>query len=187
MVSDKLREKDLTLNLALLIRQEAQKAGNLQVQLVRARGQGHDDRGEDQGDQRSETGLRAQPSCQCRFREKSRPVMRSTFPVCGRTASGGGDSAAIIKDMANNRHLNDSVQLAQQIQAALETVFPRKGRGLRDAPSPLLDGLNIPGLVVEVGFATQPEDRKKLTDAETQKAIARALVKGLRDYFQNAP
>ncbi len=89
--------------------------------------------------------------------------------------------------MAKNRSLNDSVRLAQQIQAALETVFPRKGRGLRDAPSPLLSGLTIPGLVVEVGFATNPEERKQLTGEETQRAVARALVKGLRDYFRKAP
>ena len=89
--------------------------------------------------------------------------------------------------MARNKSLNDSVRLAQQIQSGLETVLPRKGRGLRDAPSPLLDGLTIPGLVVEIGFATHPDDRKKLTEPETQKAIANAVVKGLQNYFSSLP
>jgi N-acetylmuramoyl-L-alanine amidase len=89
--------------------------------------------------------------------------------------------------MARNTALNDSVRLAQRIQFALEKVFPRKGRGLRDAPSPLLDGLIIPGLVVEIGFATDPDDRKRLTDEQTQRAVARALVTGLRDYFRKTP
>ena len=89
--------------------------------------------------------------------------------------------------MVKTRHLNDSVRLAQHIQAGLETVFPRKGRGLRDAPIPLLDGLAIPGLVVEIGFMTNPEERKKLSDNETQRAVARALLNGLRAYFPKAP
>jgi len=40
---------------------------------------------------------------------------------------------------------------------------------------------------VEVGFVTNPEERKRLTGEETQRAVARALVKGLRDYFRKAP
>jgi N-acetylmuramoyl-L-alanine amidase len=109
------------------------------------------------------------------------------FPGFRQNAPEKGDSSPVLKDMVKNRSLNDSVRLAQQIQASLETVFPRKGRGLRDAPDPLLDGLTIPGLIVEVGFATNPEDRQKLTGEETQRAVARALVKGLRDYFRKAP
>jgi N-acetylmuramoyl-L-alanine amidase len=186
VVSDKLREKNLNMNLALLIRQEAQKTGSLQVQLVRSA-----DR-----DMTAAERIKAvnalKPDCVLSLHVNAGFGKKAVgyevyFPGFRQSVAAGGDSAAIIKDMATNRHLNDSVRLAQQIQAALETVFPRKGRGLRDAPSPLLDGLNIPGLVVEVGFATSAEERKKLTDAETQKAIARALVKGLQDYFQNAP
>ena len=122
-----------------------------------------------------------------RVSAKRRAGYEVYFPGFRQTVAGGGDSTAILKDMEKNSYLNDSVRLAQQIQASLETVFPRKGRGLRDAPSPLLDGLTLPGLIVEIGFATHTEDRKKLTDEETQKAVARALVRGLRDYFQKAP
>lgn len=186
VVSDKLREKDFNMNLALLIRKEAQKAGNLQIELVRSV-----DR-EMTTTERIKAIHALKPDCVLSLHVnagfgKKAAGYEVYYPGLRQNASGESDSAAIIKDMATNRHLNDSVQLAQPIQAALEKVLPRKGRGLRDAPSPLLEGLDIPGLVVEVGFATQPEERKKLTDAETQKAIARALVKGLRDYFQKVP
>jgi N-acetylmuramoyl-L-alanine amidase len=186
VVADKLLEKNINLNLALLIRQEAQKAGSLQIQLIRST-----DRGMSLAE-RIKAVKDLKPDCVISLHVnagfgKKAAGYELYFPGFQPSVATAGDSSAIIKDMATNRHLNDSVQLAQQIQAALETVLPRKGRGLRDAPSPLLEGLSIPGLVVEVGFATSPEERKKLTDAETQKAIARALVKGLRDYFQNAP
>ncbi|MDA8124497.1 MAG: N-acetylmuramoyl-L-alanine amidase [Deltaproteobacteria bacterium] len=186
VVSEKIREKDLTLGLALLIRQEAQKTGNIQVQLTRSADK------EMAVAERIKAIEAQKPDCVLSLHVnagfgKKAAGYEVYFPGFRQTAAGGAESAAIIKDMAVNRHLNDSVRLAQPIQAALETVFPRKGRGLRDAPSPLLEGVSLPGLVVEVAFLTQPDEKKKLTNAETQKAIARALVKGLREYFQSTP
>jgi len=186
VVSDKLREKDLTMKLALLVRQEAQKSENLKVQLTRS----------------ADTGLTVaerikivgavKPDCLISLHVNAGFGKKATgyelyFPGFRQTVAGGGDPAAILKDMARNKHLNDAVRLAQQIQSSLEKVFPRKGRGLRDAPCPLLDGLNIPGLVVEIGFATNPEDRSALNSNETQQAIAKALVRGVQGYFHQRP
>jgi N-acetylmuramoyl-L-alanine amidase len=186
VVSDKLREKDLTMNIALLIRQEAQKNQSLQVQLTRSA-----DRGMTIAERVKATEA-MKADCLISLHVNAGFGKKSTgyeiyFPGFRQAVSGGGESSPIIKDMARNKSLNDSVRLAQQIQSGLETVFPRKGRGLRDAPSPLLDGLAIPGLVVEMGFATHPDDRKKLTEPETQRAIASAVVKGLQNYFSKAP
>jgi N-acetylmuramoyl-L-alanine amidase len=186
VVSDKIREKDLTMNLALLIRQEARKTADLQVQLTR------------NADRKMTIAERinavdtVKPDCLISLHVNAGFGKKATgyevyFPGFRQTVAGGGDSTAILKDMAKNKHLNDSVRLAQQIQSSLEKVFPRKGRGLRDAPSPLLDGLNIPGLIVEIGFATNPEDRKSLNEEETQRAVAEALVRGLQAYFQTGP
>ena len=186
VVSDKLREKDLTMNLALLIRQEARKTADLQVQLTR-----NADRKMTIAERINAVGT-VKPDCLISLHVNAGFGKKASgyevyFPGFRQTVAGGGDSAAILKDMAKNKHLNDSVRLAQQIQSSLEKVFPRKGRGLRDAPIPLLDGLNVPGLVVEIGFATNPEDRKSLNEEETQRAVAQALVRGLQAYFQKGP
>jgi N-acetylmuramoyl-L-alanine amidase len=186
VVSDKIREKDLTLNLALLVRQEAQKTGNIQVQLTRT-----SDRMMTL-QERIKVISDLKPDCILSLHVNAGFGKMATgyevyFPGFLQAVQAGSESSAILKDMEKNRYINDSVRLAQRIQASLETVFPRKGRGLRDAPSPLLDGLTFPGLVVEVGFATHPEDRKQLTDGASQKAVSAALTKGLRDYFQKAP
>jgi N-acetylmuramoyl-L-alanine amidase len=186
VIVDKLREKDLNLNLALMIRQEAQKGANFEVLLTRST-----DRTMTVSERIKAIGT-ANPDCllvlhvNAGFGKKAAGY-EVYFPGFRQAVVGEGDSTVILKDMEKNSYLNDSVRLAQKIQASIETVFPRKGRGLRDAPSALLDALTLPGLIVEVGFATQAEDRKKLTDEETQKVVARALVRGLRDYFQKAP
>jgi N-acetylmuramoyl-L-alanine amidase len=186
VVSDNLREKDLTLKLALLVRQEAQKSENLKVQLTRSTDAGMT------AAERIKIADAVKPDCLISLHVNAGFGKKATgyelyFPGFRQTVAGGGDSAAILKDMERNKHLNDAVRLAQQIQSSLEKVFPRKGRGLRDAPCPLLDGLNIPGLVVEIGFATNPEDRRAINSNETQQAIARALVRGVQGYFCQGP
>jgi N-acetylmuramoyl-L-alanine amidase len=84
---------------------------------------------------------------------------------------------------AKNKYLNDSVRLAQIIQKNLDTLFPRKSRGIREANQALLEGLTVPSLVVEVCFATNPEEKKKIISPETQSAIAKALAKSIASYF----
>ncbi|MHB8769790.1 MAG: N-acetylmuramoyl-L-alanine amidase family protein [Syntrophales bacterium] len=186
VVADKLREKDITLRIALLIQEEAQKAENLQVRLTRNadRALTADERITAAGDHKPECLISLHVNAGFGKQASGYEVY---FPGFIPEGSREGGSSPILKDMARNRSLNDSVRLAQQIQSALETVFPRKGRGLREAPNALLSGLNVPGLVVEIGFATHPEERQRLTGEAAQRAVARALVKGLREYFRTAP
>jgi N-acetylmuramoyl-L-alanine amidase len=85
--------------------------------------------------------------------------------------------------MANNKYLHDSVRLAQLVQRNLEGVFPRKSRGLRNAPFLILEGLTIPAVVVEIGFATSQEDKNKIMDENVRGSISRALSKSVGEYF----
>ena len=186
VVSDKINEKDLTMSIALLIREESQKSENLQVRLTRSADRTLSIK------ERLRTVEEIKPDCLISLHVNAGFGRQASgyevyFPGFNQNVSRGKDSSPVLKDMAKNRFLNETVRLAQPIQASIETVFPRKGRGLREAPSPLLDGLTIPGLVVELGFSTNPEERKSLTGAATQRAVARAMVKGLRDYFRTAP
>jgi hypothetical protein len=66
VIVDKLREKDLNLNLALMIRKESQNAANIEFH-----GQGHDSVGKKQSSRRIESGLPSGPAYQWWFWEKS--------------------------------------------------------------------------------------------------------------------
>jgi N-acetylmuramoyl-L-alanine amidase len=70
------------------------------------------------------------------------------------------------------------------IQENLNTLFPRKGRGLRSADLPITEDLFVPAVVVEMGFATNSEDKKKLLSGDTQTEIARALAKSIKIFFR---
>jgi len=89
----------------------------------------------------------------------------------------------IVKDMEKTQYTNGSIRLAQMIQKNLEGVFPRKGRGIREVPVPILATLSAPSVCVELGFLTNRSDKDKLLGKDGQKEMARALGRGIRDYF----
>jgi N-acetylmuramoyl-L-alanine amidase len=47
----------------------------------------------------------------------------------------------------------------------------------------ILEGLTIPAVVVEIGFATNQEEKNKIMDENVRSSIARALSKSIREYF----
>lgn len=88
-------------------------------------------------------------------------------------------------DLANpdQKRINDTVKLARLVQKNMDTLFPRRGRGLREASTPLMEEMSVPVLIVELGFATNPDEKKKLNSVKTQTDIAKALAKSIRGYF----
>lgn len=95
-----------------------------------------------------------------------------------------GESASILRDMARTQYLNESVRFAQILQKRLDPVFPRMDRGLREAPVLVLQNLRIPAVDLEMGFATNPTDRKKLQEESIQAAVAKAVAESIREFFQ---
>jgi len=185
VINDSLKEKELTLIFARLIREEAQKSPGLKVILTRSQ-----DRNVPTAERIRAVGT-AKADCLLSLHVNAGFGGKASgyeiyFPGFNNNQAGKGDSKAIIRDMAKNKSLNDSVLFSQDMQAALEAVFPRKGRGLREAPFPLLAGLDIPALTLEIGFATNPDDRKLVAAEEGQVTISRAIASGLRQYSRKA-
>ncbi len=183
MVTDKIQEKEVTLILAQLLQKELAKSPDIQTQLTRT-----SDKTISNAERmkiiKAASGevLFISLHVNAGFGKKATGY-EIFFPGFKTPATDQNESKAILKDMEQNKYLNDSVRLAQMIQRNMENVFPRKGRGLRDAPIPILGDLSIPAVVLEVGFATNTDDRKKILNEKTQQAIAQALAKGIRDYF----
>jgi N-acetylmuramoyl-L-alanine amidase len=182
-VTDKVREKEMTLILSQLLQKELAKMPGIQVQMTRT-----SDKTLSSADRRK---IAAEAPADALFISlhlnagfgKNATGYEIYFPGFKTAPEDKGGSKAILKDMVMNKSLNDSVRFAQVIQRNMEHVFPRKGRGLRDAPMPILSDLTMTAVVLEIGFATHVDDRKKIMDVKTQQAIAQALSKGIRDFF----
>ena len=176
-ISDKEYEKNITLAISSL-----DKSGNVRVQLTRTSDRDVSLSERKQIIKKMQSEVFVSIHVNAGF-SKNSTGFEIYFPGFKGAPSEQSDSKEILKDMASNKYLNDSVKLAQLIQKNMDKVFPRKSRGLRDSAVPSLEGLSIPAVVVEIGFATNPEDRKKILDANTQTAIARALCQSIRDFF----
>jgi N-acetylmuramoyl-L-alanine amidase len=181
-VSEKEYEKNITLAISLLMKKELDKSGNVQAQLTRTSDK------DVSLSERKQIAKKMQPEVFIGIHVNAGFSKHSTgfeiyFPGFKGSSSEQSDSKEILKDMAKNKYLNASVKLAQLIQKNMDKVFPRKSRGLRDSAILSLEGLSIPAVVVEIGFATNPEDRKKILDAKTQEAIAHALCQSIKDFF----
>ena len=51
----------------------------------------------------------------------------------------------------------------------------------------MLKAPDIPSILVETAFISNPEEEKRLNDDAYQDKLARAILDGIRDYFAQAP
>lgn len=181
-LSDKYHEKDITLFIATMIQKELGQSGNIHVILTRSSDKNVSLSERKKAIKTSRAQVLVGLHVNAGYAKESSGY-ELYFPGFISAKSGQVNSREILEDMAKNKYLNDSVRLAQLIQRNLETVFPRKSRGLRNAPFVALEGLTIPAVIIEIGFSTNPEDRKKILDENVRSAIARALSKSIREYF----
>jgi N-acetylmuramoyl-L-alanine amidase len=179
-VADAAYEKDLNLRIAIALQKELIRSGYKQVILTRSTDKDIPLTERVQLIKNNEPQLVIGIHVNGSFGNKSKGY-EMYFSGFGTEKEARSESAAIIKEMTKNKHLNDSVRLSQYIQKYLDSVFPKEYRGLREAPIPLTEGINVPAVVIEIGFLTNKENRKKVTDDKVQQEIAKAISRGVRE------
>jgi len=60
-----------------------------------------------------------------------------------------------------------------------------KDGGVRPAPFYILVGASRPSILVEVGYITNPKERKRLATSDYQEEIAVGIVEGVNQYLDN--
>lgn len=98
----------------------------------------------------------------------------------------GGDSdlEMLLWDMAQTRHLRESSVLAEMIQSNLNLLGGITDRGIKQAPFVVLKGANMPAVLVEVGFLSNPDEERLLADAAYRQRVADMLFQSLNRYRQ---
>jgi N-acetylmuramoyl-L-alanine amidase len=106
-------------------------------------------------------------------------------------------SAATMKDLQNlvqaitlNSKLDESRDFAASVQEAMVrsigSVAPAvRDRGVRTAPLYVLIGANMPSVLAEVSFVSNPADEKLLRTARHRERIADSLFAGVRAYLES--
>ncbi len=97
---------------------------------------------------------------------------------------GGGSREIEITpwELAQARHLDQSAAFARSMEAALRERVAMSPRALQQAPFRVLVGANMPAVLVELGFLTNPQQEQQLGSDEHQGALVQALVEGIIRY-----
>ena len=92
------------------------------------------------------------------------------------------DLELILWDLAQTRHLAESQRFATLIQGELNEALQLKDRGVKQAPFRVLNGAEMPAVLVELGFLSNPDEEKKLQDAAYRGELVEALARAVGRY-----
>ena len=89
----------------------------------------------------------------------------------------------IIFSLLQNSHLEHSLKLASLFENNYKSYGPiKKSRGIKQGSLLVLWKCTMPAILTELGFISNPYDRKMLTSSAGQDQIARALLKSFSKY-----
>ena len=91
----------------------------------------------------------------------------------------------IIFSLLQHTHLDQSLKIAGNIQDQFREKAKRFDRGVKQAGFLVLWKTTMPGVLVELGFISNPEEEKYLATDLGQDYLASALFRAFRDYKKN--
>jgi N-acetylmuramoyl-L-alanine amidase len=96
----------------------------------------------------------------------------------------------IVKKIARSEKIDESREFASDIQDSLSKRIqkqykPVKDRGVRKAPFVVLIGADMPSILTEISFLSNPADEQLLKKPEHRQRVAEGLYQGVADYLQS--
>ncbi|HXZ97145.1 MAG TPA: N-acetylmuramoyl-L-alanine amidase [Burkholderiales bacterium] len=92
-----------------------------------------------------------------------------------------------LLDLAQTATINDSVKLGKSVLSELGSVNELHRYSVEQAGFAVLKAPDIPSILVETAFISNPEEETRLKDETYQNKIADAIVEGIKRYFANNP
>jgi N-acetylmuramoyl-L-alanine amidase len=92
-----------------------------------------------------------------------------------------------LLDMSTSAQIKDSLNLGGAILREIGSVGRLHKPKVEQAGFAVLKAPDIPSVLVETAFISNPSEEAKLSDDHYQNTIADALVKGLQKYFERNP
>jgi N-acetylmuramoyl-L-alanine amidase len=100
------------------------------------------------------------------------------------------DLQDLIKKIARNEKIEESKELANDIQDSLSHRLQvisqnEKNRGVKKAPFIVLIGANMPSVLSEISFISNPADEKLLRKSDQRDRVAQGLYHGISSYLDS--
>jgi N-acetylmuramoyl-L-alanine amidase len=100
------------------------------------------------------------------------------------------DLEDLVKKITRNEKIDESKEFAEDIQTSLSQRVQKanktvKNRGVRKAPFVVLIGADMPSILTEISFLSNPADEQLLKQPENRQRIAEGLYQGVASYLQS--
>lgn len=92
------------------------------------------------------------------------------------------DLAFILSDLSQTEHLENSNNLAIQVQQNLVAGTKAGDRGVKQANFYVLKGAFMPAVLIELGFISNPDEEKLLANDQYQDRLARTIFEGIKRF-----
>lgn len=84
--------------------------------------------------------------------------------------------------LTQEQFLDESIEMAAQVQTKFEDQIKRRNRGVKQAGFAVLRLSYMPSVLIETGFITNAEERKFLASNAGQQKVANAITKAILEY-----
>lgn len=109
--------------------------------------------------------------------------------LIGGVELGGKDKmlASVLLDLSQTASVEASHDVAAQVLEGLKGIGEVHKGQVERAGFMVLKSPDMPSLLVETAFISNPAEEKKLQDEDHQQELARAILNGIRGYFTRSP
>jgi N-acetylmuramoyl-L-alanine amidase len=95
------------------------------------------------------------------------------------------DEGYIVLSMFQSLNINQSIDLAQKVEVALHDSASRKDRGVKQAGFWVLYKTTMPGVLIELGFLSNPKEETFLFSQKGQDKLALSIFNAFKNYKQD--
>lgn len=95
--------------------------------------------------------------------------------------------AHTLLDLTQTATINDSLKLAKAVLSELGGINQLHSKAVEQAGFAVLKAPDIPSILVETAFISNPEEEKRLIDEAYQLKMAHAIQSGIKRYFAKNP
>jgi N-acetylmuramoyl-L-alanine amidase len=95
--------------------------------------------------------------------------------------------AAVLMDVSQSASIGSSMVAAERVLTQLDRVGTIRKTQVQRAAFVVLKSPDIPSMLVETAYISNPAEERKLRTASHQQAIAEAIFSGVREHFRTSP
>jgi N-acetylmuramoyl-L-alanine amidase len=106
------------------------------------------------------------------------------------SSQGIHDLQDVVREIARTEKIDESKEFAEDVQDSLSKRIQKsaktvKNRGVRKAPFVVLIGADMPSILTEISFLSNPADEQLLKKPEQRQHVAEGIFSGVSNYLES--